>query len=111
MNKDGNLTAVSLYLNTVTPSEDKMIINPYQAMHMLYNGDYTSINPSPITDESEISFVDLIYKPSVSDISNSIPQYDIVPVYCFYVEVENTYTNIDGLKSYGIYYVDAILQN
>lgn len=84
------------------------ILTVKEARKLLMAGDYITTVPAKILGEEYIAKVELVYK------TGQLEKY-FIPYYRFYVEIPNTAwdegitrTGINGLKSYGIYYVPAV---
>ncbi len=91
-------------LNSVINGEklgDYPIISYEQARQMLYDGEYLSTVYYEVTSEDAIAKASLIYR---SDSLPDSPAYSI-PYYRFYIDINR---DVDGMKTYGVYYVPAI---
>lgn len=83
-------------------------INYQQALGLLYGGEYFSSVPYPITEDTVVSRIELVYKEGPFDQQSNTRQEICLPFYKFYVEIEDMGIKKEGLTDYGIYYVCAI---
>ncbi|MEG2192008.1 MAG: hypothetical protein RRX95_01855 [Oscillospiraceae bacterium] len=96
-------------------SDDKKVadlpaITSSQALWKLYQGEYLTTVPYPITDDTLVSKIELVYRLPAFDEREMKYEGYILPLYKFYVELPQMAME-NGLKSYGIYYVNAIDEN
>ena len=81
-----------------------------EALSMFYNGDYISTVYEPVTENTVVSKIELVYKePSYYPPADYKAGYAL-PFYKFYVELPSYSQKTDNgtLKTYGVYYICAI---
>ncbi len=109
---DGKHTLISFYLPSYWQKEDSLPAIDYsEALGLLYDGVYYSSCFDEITEDTEVSHIELVYNQGYYNMPFARYECYTLPFYKFYVDITDTsgfnYED-DSLRTYAAYYVCAI---